>query len=160
MLDLSSFKCGHDAPTYGLIDSIIADSRRRPYAALHDIDANKPGGSIKIRVKTYAHSLKLHEERLEDATQAQRQLAHAIDEKRLELLELKQAQLERPQAVRTRRSSAQIEELAREAARLRAPPAAAGARAARRASCSSARRRKDGTIVPPSTRRRATNAAE
>jgi predicted nucleotide-binding protein (sugar kinase/HSP70/actin superfamily) len=34
-----------------------------PYQALHDIDANKPGGSIKIRVKTYAHALKLHEER-------------------------------------------------------------------------------------------------
>ena len=40
---------------------------KTPYAALHDIDANKPGGSIKIRVKTYAHALKLHEERLEDA---------------------------------------------------------------------------------------------
>ena len=64
VLDLSSFKCGHDAPTYGLIDSIIADVGKTPYAALHDIDANKPGGSIKIRVKTYAHALKLHEERL------------------------------------------------------------------------------------------------
>ena len=66
VLDLSSFKCGHDAPTYGLIDSIIETSKT-PYAALHDIDANKPSGSIKIRVKTYAHALKLHEERLEDA---------------------------------------------------------------------------------------------
>ena len=27
-LDLSSFKCGHDAPTYGLIDSIIALGRQ------------------------------------------------------------------------------------------------------------------------------------
>ena len=27
-LDLSSFKCGHDAPTYGLIDSIIASRRQ------------------------------------------------------------------------------------------------------------------------------------
>ena len=69
VLDLSSFKCGHDAPTYGLIDSIISTSAT-PYSALHDIDANKPGGSIKIRVKTYAHSLKLHEERLEDVAQA------------------------------------------------------------------------------------------
>jgi len=66
VLDLSSFKCGHDAPTYGLIDAIIEKSKT-PYAALHDIDANKPSGSIKIRVKTYAHALKLHEERLEDA---------------------------------------------------------------------------------------------
>ena len=47
-------------------------SRKTPYAALHDIDANKPGGSIKIRVKTYAHALKLHEERLEDVAQEAR----------------------------------------------------------------------------------------
>ena len=43
VLDLSSFKCGHDAPTYGLVDSIIERSKT-PYAALHDIDANKPSG--------------------------------------------------------------------------------------------------------------------
>ena len=29
VLDLSSFKCGHDAPTYGIIDGIIDDERRR-----------------------------------------------------------------------------------------------------------------------------------
>jgi hypothetical protein len=74
VLDLSSFKCGHDAPTYGLIDSIIETSKT-PYAALHDIDANKPSGSIKIRVKTYAHALKLHEERLQDAQAQGRALA-------------------------------------------------------------------------------------
>lgn len=92
VLDLSSFKCGHDAPIYGLIDSIIEKSKT-PYAALHDIDANKPSGSIKIRVKTYAHALKLHEERLQDASQKKHELLHRIDLKRLELLELKQKQL-------------------------------------------------------------------
>jgi predicted nucleotide-binding protein (sugar kinase/HSP70/actin superfamily) len=92
-LDLSSFKCGHDAPTYGLIDSILQTSKT-PVAALHDLDANKPGGSIKIRVKTYAHSLLLHQERLEDVTAKQRELSHAVDMKRLELLELKQSQLD------------------------------------------------------------------
>jgi hypothetical protein len=92
VLDLSSFKCGHDAPTYGLIDSIISSSAT-PYSALHDIDANKPGGSIKIRVKTYAHSLKLHEERLEDMCKKQDELKFKIEEKRLQLLELKRAQL-------------------------------------------------------------------
>ena len=91
VLDLSSFKCGHDAPVYGLIDSIIETSKT-PYAALHDIDANKPAGSIKIRVKTYTHALKLHEERLEDASKRQDQLEHLIDNKRLELLELKASQ--------------------------------------------------------------------
>jgi hypothetical protein len=85
LLDLSSFKCGHDAPTYGIIDSIVTASAT-PYAALHDIDANKPGGSIKIRVKTYAHTLKLHEERLEDAGRKRTELQLSIDRKRLELL--------------------------------------------------------------------------
>ncbi len=82
VLDLSSFKCGHDAPTYGLIDSIISSSAT-PYSALHDIDANKPGGSIKIRVKTYAHTLKLHEERLEDVAKKTDELKFRIEEKRL-----------------------------------------------------------------------------
>jgi predicted CoA-substrate-specific enzyme activase len=92
VLDLSSFKCGHDAPTYGLVDSII-ESSKTPYAALHDIDANKPGGSIKIRVKTYAHALKLHEERLQDARRRKGELLRKLDEKRLELLELRREQL-------------------------------------------------------------------
>jgi predicted nucleotide-binding protein (sugar kinase/HSP70/actin superfamily) len=92
VLDLSSFKCGHDAPVYGLIDSII-DASKTPYAALHDIDANKPSGSIKIRVKTYAYALKLHEERLQDATRRKGELVRALDYKRLELLELRLAQL-------------------------------------------------------------------
>ena len=93
VLDLSSFKCGHDAPTYGMVDTILQTSKT-PSAALHDLDANKPGGSIKIRVKTYAHSLRLQQERLEDVASRKRDLAHAIDKKRLELLKLKQAQLE------------------------------------------------------------------
>jgi predicted nucleotide-binding protein (sugar kinase/HSP70/actin superfamily) len=94
VLDLSSFKCGHDAPTYGLIDSMIA-SAGTPYSALHDIDANKPGGSIKIRVKTYGHSLELHKERLEDLAAKKAELAFRIEEKRLALLELKQADVRR-----------------------------------------------------------------
>ena len=92
VLDLSSFKCGHDAPTYGLIDSIIQKSKT-PYAALHDIDANKPGGSIKIRVRTYAHTLKLHEERLQDHAKRTDELMVAIDQKRLQLLEMREEQL-------------------------------------------------------------------
>jgi predicted CoA-substrate-specific enzyme activase len=92
LLDLSSFKCGHDAPTYGIIDRIVEQSVL-PHLALHDIDANKPGGSIKIRVKTYVHSLKLQEERLEDLSRRKQELARRLDEKRLELLRMKQAQL-------------------------------------------------------------------
>ncbi|MEC0236073.1 BadF/BadG/BcrA/BcrD ATPase family protein [Paenibacillus kribbensis] len=85
VLDLSSFKCGHDAPTYGVIDSIISTTGT-PYSALHDIDANKPNGSIKIRVKTYAHSLGLHEERLQDLAKKKAELQHLVEQKRSELL--------------------------------------------------------------------------
>ena len=92
VLDLSSFKCGHDAPTYGLIDNIISSSRT-PYSALHDIDANKPGGSIKIRVKTYAHTLSLHEEKLQDIAAKRSELQRRVDEKRRELLRSRQAAL-------------------------------------------------------------------
>jgi activator of 2-hydroxyglutaryl-CoA dehydratase/predicted nucleotide-binding protein (sugar kinase/HSP70/actin superfamily) len=91
VIDLSSFKCGHDAPTYGLIDSIIAASGS-PYQALHDIDANKPAGSIKIRTKTYGHTLMLAQERLEDQRKKRDELLHRINQKRLELLEEKKRQ--------------------------------------------------------------------
>jgi predicted CoA-substrate-specific enzyme activase len=123
VLDLSSFKCGHDAPTYGLIDSILQTSRT-PAAALHDLDANKPGGSIKIRVKTYAHSLRLQQERLEDLTDKKRQLSRRIDEKRLELLRLKQSQLE---AVKKQDPELEIRiaELAEKVRAYEAPPAEA-----------------------------------
>jgi len=122
LLDLSSFKCGHDAPTYGIVDSIVSASAT-PYAALHDIDANKPGGSIKIRVKTYAHSLKLYQESLEDLAKKKDELAHNIDKKRLELLKMKAtAQAERrtsdPELER------QIMELSAKVRAYEAPPAA------------------------------------
>ncbi|CAA6817972.1 MAG: FIG01087738: hypothetical protein [uncultured Sulfurovum sp.] len=63
VLDLSSFKCGHDAPTYAIIDKILGASRT-PHLTLHDIDANKPGGSIKIRVKTFAYTLDQYKQTL------------------------------------------------------------------------------------------------
>ena len=85
LLDLSSFKCGHDAPTYGIIDKITSTAKV-PFSALHDIDANKPGGSIQIRVKTYAHRLKLVEEQLQDQAQARAELARRVAEKRAELM--------------------------------------------------------------------------
>jgi len=73
----------------------IRDRSGVPASSLHDIDANKPGGSIKIRVKTYAHSLRLREEHLEDVAVRKDELRRRIDEKRLELLRLKHDQLAR-----------------------------------------------------------------
>ncbi|RYZ88692.1 MAG: CoA activase, partial [Moraxellaceae bacterium] len=94
VLDLSSFKCGHDAPTYGLIDRIIG-ANNSPYSALHDIDANKPSGSIKIRVKTYGYTLKINEEKLEDAAKLKKQ-AH-LERIKQRMFALQQA----PQKIRS-----------------------------------------------------------
>ncbi|MEC8424235.1 MAG: acyl-CoA dehydratase activase-related protein, partial [Myxococcota bacterium] len=90
LLDLSSFKCGHDAPVYGLIDSIVTKAKA-PYSALHDIDANKPGGSIQIRVKTYSHKLKMVEEQLRDGADARAELARRVAAKRAELMARRRA---------------------------------------------------------------------
>jgi predicted CoA-substrate-specific enzyme activase len=109
VLDLSSFKCGHDAPTYGLIDNIV-NSSRTPYSALHDIDANRPSGSIKIRVKTYAHTLRRWEEDLADRAAKRDELRRNVEAKRRELLAARRDAL-RAQAESDSRSRAQLENL-------------------------------------------------
>ena len=84
VIDLSSFKCGHDAPTYGLIDRVTGEADSC-FSAMHDIDANKPSGSIKIRVKTYAHTLQLSREKLQDKSTKNLQLEISLALKKLEL---------------------------------------------------------------------------
>jgi predicted nucleotide-binding protein (sugar kinase/HSP70/actin superfamily) len=56
VLDLSSFRCGHDAPIYSVIEEIM-DRSGTPYFTFHEIDENKPSGSIKIRVETIDYFL-------------------------------------------------------------------------------------------------------
>jgi predicted CoA-substrate-specific enzyme activase len=58
-VELSNFKCGHDAPIYTTIEKIIETSGT-PYFAFKDIDENKPSGSIKLRVETIDYFLKLY----------------------------------------------------------------------------------------------------
>ncbi len=66
-LELSSFKCGHDAPTYSAIEEIIERSGT-PYFGFKDIDENKPAGSIKIRLETIFYFLERHREALSRAS--------------------------------------------------------------------------------------------
>ena len=56
-LELSSFKCGHDAPIYTVVEETVTRSGT-PYFSFKDIDENKPTGSIKIRVETIGYFLK------------------------------------------------------------------------------------------------------
>ncbi len=69
-IDLSSFKCGHDAPTYSYVDSIM-DTSGAPHFLFHDIDQNKPHASMKIRIQTADYFM-----RLEEATLAARVKGH------------------------------------------------------------------------------------
>jgi predicted nucleotide-binding protein (sugar kinase/HSP70/actin superfamily) len=80
LLDLSSFKCGHDAPTYGLIDSIVKQGGT-PRLVLHDIDANKPAGSIAIRVRTFGHTLSLRQDELDSVAKKKLELQRRIQER-------------------------------------------------------------------------------
>ena len=60
-LELSSFKCGHDAPIYTVVEEIVEHSGT-PYFCFKDIDENKPTGSIKIRTETIGYFLKRYRE--------------------------------------------------------------------------------------------------
>ncbi len=60
-LELSSFKCGHDAPIYTVVEEIVSNGGT-PYFSFKDIDENKPTGSIKIRVETIHYFLKRYRE--------------------------------------------------------------------------------------------------
>ena len=60
-LELSSFKCGHDAPIYTVVEETVQNSGT-PYFCFKDIDENKPTGSIKIRVETITYFLKRYRE--------------------------------------------------------------------------------------------------
>jgi predicted CoA-substrate-specific enzyme activase len=60
-LELSSFKCGHDAPIYTVVEEVVQNSGT-PYFCFKDIDENKPSGSIKIRVETIGYFLTRYRE--------------------------------------------------------------------------------------------------
>lgn len=60
-LDLSSFKCGHDAPIYSVVEEILEKSGT-PYFSFKDIDENKPTGAIKLRVETIDYFLQRYGE--------------------------------------------------------------------------------------------------
>ncbi len=62
-LELSSFKCGHDAPIYSLIEQIIEQSGT-PFFAFRDLDENRSAGSIKIRLETIDYFLHRYRDQL------------------------------------------------------------------------------------------------
>jgi predicted nucleotide-binding protein (sugar kinase/HSP70/actin superfamily) len=89
-LEISSFKCGHDAPIYGVVEGIIEQSGT-PYFCFKDLDENKPSGSIRIRVETIDYFLRRYREEVIRKRKAEQDI-----EAQLAALE---AQLRQEQAV-------------------------------------------------------------
>ena len=63
-LELSNFKCGHDAPVFATLEAII-EASGKPYFYFRDIDENRPAASIRIRVETIVHFLERYRETLQ-----------------------------------------------------------------------------------------------
>ncbi|HUY12270.1 MAG TPA: BadF/BadG/BcrA/BcrD ATPase family protein [Terriglobia bacterium] len=78
-LELSSFKCGHDAPIYTVVEETVTKSGT-PYFSFKDIDENKPAGSIKIRVETIGYFLKRYREDIMTRKQKQREIHEKLKE--------------------------------------------------------------------------------
>jgi predicted nucleotide-binding protein (sugar kinase/HSP70/actin superfamily) len=56
-VELSSFKCGHDAPTYSIVRDMMA-AAGKPLFSFLDLDENTPRSSLNIRVETIGHFLR------------------------------------------------------------------------------------------------------
>jgi predicted nucleotide-binding protein (sugar kinase/HSP70/actin superfamily) len=78
-LELSSFKCGHDAPIYATVEEVVQTSGT-PYFCFKDIDENKPTGSIKIRVETIGYFLERYREDMVRANDKRRELERRMEE--------------------------------------------------------------------------------
>ena len=84
-LELSSFKCGHDAPIYTVIEEIVETSGT-PYFSFKDIDENKPTGSIKIRTETIGYFLRRYQEDLQREKGKRMRIAEKMQQYQEELL--------------------------------------------------------------------------
>jgi predicted nucleotide-binding protein (sugar kinase/HSP70/actin superfamily) len=76
-LEMSSFKCGHDAPIYGVVEGIIEKSGT-PYFSFKDLDENKPTGSVRIRVETIDYFLRRYREDVIKKSQRRREVENRL----------------------------------------------------------------------------------
>ncbi len=57
LVDLSSFKCAQDAPTSLPIARLVRETQT-PFCALHDLDETRPRTSLRLALRTFAHSMR------------------------------------------------------------------------------------------------------
>ncbi|MCH7552538.1 MAG: CoA activase [Chloroflexi bacterium] len=96
-IDLSSFKCGHDAPIYNTIENII-EATGTPYFTFHDIDESKPSGSIKIRVETIDYFLQRYQEFLQKQLKSEMELKDMVEAYKAQLQRMNARALEKVEA--------------------------------------------------------------
>jgi predicted nucleotide-binding protein (sugar kinase/HSP70/actin superfamily) len=56
VVDLSSFKCGQDAPVHAVVRELL-DGAGVVTCALHDLDETRPVTSLRLRLRTFAQAL-------------------------------------------------------------------------------------------------------
>jgi predicted CoA-substrate-specific enzyme activase len=62
-VELSNFKCGHDAFISRVIEQ-ITECAGKPHFCFRDIDENKPAGALRIRIETIDYFLKQYRKQL------------------------------------------------------------------------------------------------
>jgi predicted nucleotide-binding protein (sugar kinase/HSP70/actin superfamily) len=67
-VELSNFKCGHDAFISRVIEQIIEQSGK-PHFSFRDLDENRPLASIRIRVETMHYFLQHYREQLQSTAE-------------------------------------------------------------------------------------------
>ena len=83
-LEISSFKCGHDAPIYGVIEGIVEQSGT-PYFCFKDLDENKPSGSIRLRVETIDYFLRRYREQIAKRRKVEEEIAAQLAQYAMQL---------------------------------------------------------------------------
>ncbi|MGB9236205.1 MAG: BadF/BadG/BcrA/BcrD ATPase family protein [Terriglobales bacterium] len=86
-VEISSFKCGHDAPIYSVIEQIVERSGT-PYFSFKDMDENRPANTIKLRVETIDYFLKRFREDMLDREKKRADIELRLAEHERELREL------------------------------------------------------------------------
>ncbi len=62
-IELSSFKCGHDAPIYSKVEEQFS-KKKALFFTFRDLDENNPSGSINVRLETMKYFLDIEEQKL------------------------------------------------------------------------------------------------
>ncbi|MDR3727071.1 MAG: BadF/BadG/BcrA/BcrD ATPase family protein [Terracidiphilus sp.] len=74
-VELSNFKCGHDAFISRIIEQIVEQSGK-PHFSFRDLDENRPLASIRIRIETMDYFLKRYRNQLRGVPERPFDLAH------------------------------------------------------------------------------------